>query len=548
MKSPAMAMLWESFTRQRWLTLTISAEFAILFVLARVMPHEWLEDPSVNVIGLLFVIYFFLGVAAMFGVSAEQPRTGRQGYPERMYLYPISTRRLVMLPMLFEMAAMVVSWVVMAMLILRPMGFHPPVATVAIALAAAMAWLQAAVWWPFRSDTSARLVAFLVMLPALAMAVAWPMIVRAGGTAVGLAISIAYIIAALIVAMIGVTLDRCGARQGDREASRFRDRFESLIEVISGPQGPFRSASRAQFWLEWRTKGRGVVILVGSLAFVTATFLAVFSGVVGGVRIFLLILFAEHCFICSIFGVIFAKDDPSKRSILLSPFVATRPMTSGRMAGLKIGAAAASLLVSYAVVLALIPIWLIATGNLSSFGLMLKPVVESKGVGFVVLIAALGLVVVLGTTWRGMIGGMLPVLTGRHWVSNMLAFALILGLIVVLGLTLYMTLHQTQRMAWATWALAAIPWLMGGVLGLKLIVGTVAFRKALRRGLISLEMLAGSVAVWAVFAACVMGFMALLLRPIEVSTWITLAIGSAIVPPFGRLALAPMALDWNRHQ
>ena len=122
MKSPAMAMLWESFARRRWLTLTISAEFAILFVLSRVMPHEWLEDPSVKMIGLLFVMYFFLGVAAMFGVSAEQPKTGRQEYPTRMYLYPISTRRLVMLPMLFEMAAMVV-------------------ATVAMALAAAMAWI-----------------------------------------------------------------------------------------------------------------------------------------------------------------------------------------------------------------------------------------------------------------------------------------------------------------------------------------------------------------------------------------------------------------------
>jgi hypothetical protein len=38
------------------------------------------------------------------------------------------------------------------------------------------------------------------------------------------------------------------------------------------------------------------------------------------------------------------------------------------------------------------------------------------------------------------------------------------------------------------------------------------------------------------------------LGPVGLNTWVILGAASALFPPLGRFAAAPLALDWNRHR
>ncbi len=85
---------------------------------------------------------------------------------------------------------------------------------------------------------------------------------------------------------------------------------------------------------------------------------------------------------------------------------------------------------------------------------------------------------------------------------------------------------------------------MGAVVAFKVLAALWVFRILERRGLIPLGVLCGALAVWLLSAAGLFGVLYWLFRP-PVST---LAFGIVLALPLTRLALAPLALDWNRHR
>jgi hypothetical protein len=551
MKSPAIAILWETLARQRWLVAAIVGDFALLFALSRALPPDWLEIDTVKFFALQTLIWFFLGIVALFSSVTSQSRTGRQGYPARMFLYPISTFRLVAYPMLFGMTTMVLGWLAVAFIILRPLGYDPPIALVAIGGAAAIAWFQAQSWWPFRSGIM-RIVVVSTSVIVLTTAALWPLIVWGAGNLIGWILLSTYIAMGFALALRGVSLDRRGVRDGDREASAIREWFVRFIEGLSHQGGDFRSAARAQLWYEWRTKGITLVVLVISLTTLSLICLGVFRVFAGEdplqMRIFFSITITGPLYFCWAIGGQFGVDDPARKTMIISPFIAARPMTTGQMASVKLLASATSLLIAYGLILLMTPVWLVTLRYLDTFSTILRPVAAAKGVGVIVLVAILGLVVVLTIAWKGMIGAMLPVLTGRPWVARILAFAFSVSVLFAVLLVVYITRDDNRIVAWSRTMYVAIPWAMGLGVVVKILIGVVAYREGLRRGMISTAMLVGGLGLWAVMTASAFGLAALLLRPVSLSLWIIVALGAVLVPPFGRLPLAPLALDWNRHQ
>jgi hypothetical protein len=546
-KSPALAMLGESLGRSRAVIVGLLGEFTLMVILVWTLPEAWLklEGPA----GLMIpaVTFFFIGILSIFSVSEQALKSGQNGYPPRMFRYPVSTLRLVAWPMLFGAVAMALAWVAVGVAILPRLGFRPPLALGALALVASSVVLQTLSWWPFRSNLT-QLLATAFGLPALGGVVLWPMLVWEWGPPVAW-IALPIIIAlGFGLAVRGVTLDRRGDGRGGKGWLSILEWFERLSELLPGAHASFTSASRAQLWFEWRSKGATLLFLVIGFSAFCALFVAILPAFVdrepSQTRGFLAAMFVQTLMFCWIMGSSFGRDDLWSKSIALSPFLATRPLTSGRLVAIKLGAAALSMLAAYGFILATLPLWLFATGNFGAFGSLLQTAAGARGAGTILLIAATGLVVVLTLTWRGMVGAMLPVLTGRAWVTHGTVYIFMISGAILTAIIAWKKGDENLPRQ----ALAMLPWTLGIALVLKLTVASVAFRAATQRGMISRRGLISAGLVWIVPTVCLLSLCGLLLPSISLLVWLELLMGAALVMPLGRMALAPLALDWNRHR
>jgi hypothetical protein len=80
------------------------------------------------------------------------------------------------------------------------------------------------------------------------------------------------------------------------------------------------------------------------------------------------------------------------------------------------------------------------------------------------------------------------------------------------------------------------------------LVASWAYREAIRRGLIGGRALSGILALWLALVASAVGLAALTLPAwLAAETRVSAMVGIALLMPLTRFALAPLALDWNRH-
>jgi hypothetical protein len=96
--------------------------------------------------------------------------------------------------------------------------------------------------------------------------------------------------------------------------------------------------------------------------------------------------------------------------------------------------------------------------------------------------------------------------------------------------------------------LAAVPWVVGLLLLMKLGAGVMVVRALRRRGLVAVHTLRRLVAGWAAAAAVLFGLAFWLMPPDLGSPLVAGGAAVLLVLPLVRLGLAPLALDWNRHR
>lgn len=558
---PARAILWETLARYPWLDAAIVAELAVLTVLGHVLPESW-RAPGEQMPFVIFpVMMFFFGIIALCSVSVSRPRTTPCGYPARFYLYPMSSARLVAWPMLFASAAMALGWVAIATLVLPRFGLHASPPLGALVAMAAMAWLQAFSWWPF-GTTLAMLLTLSIVPTLLIGLVLWPIFILGWGRGVAWVLLPIYLVAAYAVAVLGVALDRRGDGRGSRDWLTALERFDWSALPIPGPRARFASAARAQAWFEWRSKGVVMFILVATLTILSVCFVTFVPGsqeAEAPARGFLAAMLPQPLVICALMGAVFAKDEMGSRTPGMSPFLATRPLTSEVLVAAKLRGAAFLLLVSCGFTASMVSLWAFATGNFGAIAPTIARLAADRGAITVGLVAALGSFVVFVFTWKGMVGAMVPVLTGRNWVSYAIALVFIVAMALIGGMAILfapllgakfvdLKLILAGKAPPPRLLMAAAPLAIGLSLGLKLALSAVAFRSALRRGLISRRGLVEAALLWAIQGACLLALGALLLRPAGIPGWLTLGMLSALLPPLGRLPAASLALDWDRHR
>ena len=149
MRSPAIAIAWQIWTRQR-LGLLISTVCLLLMILA--FPPLLLRFDNV----VLFVVTLipaalisaYVANALLF---TDEVGSLTSGYPRRMYTLPAATRTLALWPMLVAVAFTVALWLAIAVLIYQRGGYRPPLVLPTLAIAVGMAWLQTICWLPIKS-------------------------------------------------------------------------------------------------------------------------------------------------------------------------------------------------------------------------------------------------------------------------------------------------------------------------------------------------------------------------------------------------------------
>lgn len=542
MRSPAAATAWYLWRQHRWQATVVVVYFIAVAVVAHVLPDDLYYHVLTLAIALpLSSVPICLAVAFTYGSQADLS-TRESIYPSWMLTLPVRSRALAGWPMLYGTATMAVAWLLAAEFLLRPRGIAAPLCQPALALAAGLAWLQALFWMPMalpwiRPLVAVVLVAALVIIPGAYA----PRSVSEPTILVWLALQLPV---AYWVAIVGVSRSRRGDTSDWRWPAK---RMNGLSARSPRRRNPFASPAKAQCWLEWRLRGLGtpVAILVIApffVALIAVTRLIPDLATDWPFRSPMILLLLPPWLAAAV-SIFFGELTEKSKDRGLSGFLATRPITSAGFVTAKVDMAARGVVAGYAVVL---PIALAtafftgAFGEIDAWWRLLVARFSPWEAALIVLLGAMGLVV---GTWLILIENMLFGLTGRRWVMGVVS-AMCFPLIptaVLLGLWIYRhpELHDAL--------LAAVPWLVATLAGVKILFSGWMLRAVRRRGLLTPEAVRRLAGVW---LAGVLGLFAVLywLVPSDVAPWYLLASCAVLVLPLARIGLAPMAVAWNRHR
>jgi hypothetical protein len=545
MLPPSLAIAWMLWRRHRWSLLGVLGYVLAAGVLTMVL--QW-QDPtpqtaaSVVLFATIPLTVAVCCLVAVFSYGFEVDVSARDScFPPGQFTLPVRTLALAGWPMVYGAAAAALLWLVVAASLLRPwlglVGLRVPLWWPAVLAATYLAWVQALLWMPFGLPWLRGIVA-VGLFAGLATVAQYAVI--AGASEGALAALFAGLTAAgWAVGLVGVRR----ARRGD--VPNWEGLFAPLGRLRRRlRRQPFASAARAQAWFEWRRNGLslpvGTALLVPflflPLAFETHGAFPTANVVFGALGV--------PVFLAGLAGTTVSKGNPWVKDYYgVSPFTATRPMSTAGLVAALLKTAARSTLTAWALVIAAALLALAVTGRLDEaagwwrLGLRRYHPVE--------LVAAVlaGVVLLVVWTWKRLVDSLLLGLTGREWVIKGGLFGGVIATfgVWILGLTLlaHPETHATVQ--------AVLPWLLAGLVLCRLLAAGWAVRAALRRGILTGRV----VAVWAT------GWLLLALTLFSVAAWVVpaewvspfyLAVGVVWCLPLAHLAAMPLALAWNRHR
>jgi hypothetical protein len=312
----------------------------------------------------------------------------------------------------------------------------------------------------------------------------------------------------------------------------------------------FPSASAAQLWHECR---RNVVLLPGMMLFIGLPLLALNCHAVlnpssdrtmlfGSISVtpaamsLLMWVFVPMMLATSL-GQGLGKFDVWGKDTMPA-FFAIRPLTTTRYVVLKLVAAAISAIVCWAIISVFLAVWaLIETSQLNTQESIVRSAFANLTPQRAAIAVAAGLGIV-AVTWRVIATGMWPTLAGRKSVSTGVALAS-WGLLVVAAIAgSWVYRHPEIQPRLVT----ALPWVLSAWLLMKL--GTAAATGFWLRklGLVDTRTVAKCVVAWCAFVAGLFCGLSQVVPP----SW--LMAGIIMFVPLARIAVAPLALNLNRHR
>lgn len=542
--TPAQAMLWQIGWRHRWWLAVDAAYLVAAAITIRVLPEAMLrqtlgdlETPQIPYfLGSLciFVMLHFIVVFTGVELSPSERQRGSD-FPTHLLVLPVTTRFLVIWPMLSGCLAASLLWFFVATQVFWPGGIAAPLAWPMALFAATIAGMQAVSWTPISPAWLRSTVAIPVLMAIIGVAsVAGIYRVHASVFFIVLTpiIGIAY-----AAALHGVAMTRRGDCYDWLSWHRLVDR---IAQWRKPTECPFRSPLAAQLWLDCRGQAWLVPLIGGTVMFVM---LFPMLGIEKqDVRVgwkVLVALFALPPFLGGMLGSALARRDAWSKTAL-GPFLATRPLTSSALVKSKFQMCAVSAVCTWLLAALCAAVLILVRSGMAH---SLSEAVTTMGLwrAAAIILAVAGGSLLL--TWLQMVSSLWLGLTGREWVVNVFTF----GFIALLGTGAVAGVWVFLHPEWQPWALAASPWIEGALVAAKIAIAALVVAELVRQQQTSVRKAALWIGFWCLTVTALLAA-GIWLWPAALVSWASLLAALVLLVPFSRLAIAPLALDWNRHR
>ncbi|MEO6326401.1 MAG: hypothetical protein ABIT01_13415 [Thermoanaerobaculia bacterium] len=545
MRSPAAAIAWEFRRRHRWGLMAVIAY--LLFIatlrLSRFGAAERVDFEDAESFALAVVVPLtatFLYLLAVFTHGLAGDLAARQSmYPARMFTLPVTAAALAGWPMVYGTVSMATLWTVTRLFGVWPSGIDVPVLWPALLAASLLAWTQALTWMPYGLP-GLRVIVTILWLAAIDAVVMVALHFRASEP-----VMLALLAPHLPLAYLAARHALSRARRGD--VPDWRGLFlrgGTPEQAHSRATRRFSSPTRAQEWLEWKRHGRSLPLLVGILLPVELSLLVVFRETPVLVLETLVLALTTPPIMAAFVGATVAKGNPSGSDPHgLSPFIATRPLTSASLVAAKLTMTIRSTLAAWVLVLIAIPAALVLSGTTPLVLDRAREEFAFLGAPRAVALGCLIITALVMSTWKQLVNGLFIGLSGREWAVKASIFG-VLSFLAVIGPAARWLFGSSAAIA-VVWN--ALPWIIAVLVCVKLTAAAwVAFRLQQNRLLGDGALVLGA-ACWDVSVFVLYGVLVWLVPEVLVRGSL-LALVAIQEVPLARISAAPLALAWNRHR
>ncbi len=543
MTSPAYAIAWELSRQHRWGFVAVAGYLVVLTslkVLTIVSGGPILSGSEAHFAVLLMVplsatIMYLLALFS-FGFSgdlAARPSI----YPTRMFTLPVTSAALAGWPMLYGAVSVAILWAVTRLVAPWPPGVPIPVIWPGLLAVVVLAWTQALTWMPYGLP-GFRVIAALLWLSSVNVVVVSALELDAGEP-VMLAILAPQVLLAYLAAQFAVARARRGV------VPDWRGPFLRLGRLADprGARDRFDSPEQAQAWLEWRQHGRALPVLVGLvLPFELAL---LFTAGDAPVLVFVILLgvLLTAPFMAGFAAATVRKASPGSDGYGVTPFLATRALSSAALITAKLKMAARSTLAAWLLVVVAVPVALAVSDTASIATEWVRDVVERAGALRAVVLALLISAALLTSTWKQLVQSLYVGLSGREWAVKTSVFLSLAALVAVGPFLIWIIEEHIVIIR----LLHALPWILAVLAGLKLCAAAWVAVRLYDSRLVSDRTLVAGAACWLVAVLALHSLLVWLVDTPFVRSYVLLLV-AVLVTPLARISAAPLTLAWNRHR
>ena len=542
MRSSAAAIAWEFRRRHRWGLIALAGH--VLFVAAFKLvilgtdANVELGDGRATALTVPWsaMFMYFLAVFS-FGLTGDL--AARQSiYPARMFVLPVTTAALAGWPMLYGTAAMAILTLATALLARWLWGIELPLIWPALLAAVFLAWTQVLTWMPYglRGLRVTFTVLWLVTLDTV--------VILAINNEISEPLMIAFLAPQLPLAYLAACFAVARARRGEVPDWWFGG-VSRIGDDSRRRQHSFLSPARALLWFEWRRHGRSLPALVAMLLPFEFALLLVRGNDTPLLVLYVLIaaLLTPPLMAGFAAATVSKANAHGRDSYGVTPFSATRPLSSAALIAAKLKMAIWSTLAAWLLVLIAIPLGLMLSGTWEIVTDRARHAIEIVGTPRAIVFVLLTFAMLMASTWKKLVQSLYIGLTGRDWIIKTNGL-LALSLLVIIGPVLEWISETRQAIVtlWELW-----PWILVVLVCCKMSIAVWIAVRLYRSRLLSDRTLVAGAACWLIAVLVLYGVIVWWIDTTVIPLHLV-ALFAILAIPLARVSAAPLALAWNRHR
>jgi hypothetical protein len=541
----ARAFAWDFAARHRW---GFGAVVAYILVLAaaNILAPPTAESDIGRFVGLISLPMsasgFYLLAVFSFGFAGDL--AARQSmYPGRLFVLPITTRSLTAWPMLYG-ALSLGGLAVAAQMAPWPGRLQPPLWT-ALFVAAVSCWIQALTWmaYPFRGMRVAAAVLVLMLMDiGIVLAIEWKLSFAMMAAILLPMGPLAYLVAHRAVAR---------ARRGDvPDWSRSRPRSTPRHAASPAAHRRFASPIAAQAWCEWRQYGWSLPVWTAILVPIECVLMFLVLDVNQAALTWatIVVVLVTVPIVASFVATTVRNADPQARDGYgLPPFLATRPLTGTALVAAKLRAATASTAVAWLIPIVVVPLALNLSGTWPIVADRVRGLSGVIGTPRTTALLLLVFALFVSATWKRLVSSLHIGLSGRPWLVRLHVAATLVFMVALTIVAGPLGRALMRDRDWMLTAWTALPWLLGGLVAVKLALGGWVLARLQRERLLTDRAIVAAAACWVVAVFSLYAVLVWMTWSPHVARHLLLLV-AILATPLARLAAAPLALAWNRHR